>query len=267
MIPQTTPPPDGLKAALAGLPVPRLLYYASVGSTNDVALEWAKEGAADWSLVVADEQTKGRGRSDRRWFTPPRSALAFSVVVRPTKAECGVMGRFAAWGALGVASALEALGLKPRIKWPNDVLLGGEKVSGVLAEAVWSGDVPTALVVGIGVNVLDSARPPRELTDFPAGSVEAHLGVKPARWHLLRRILTAMAEWRARLPTDEFLRAWEARLAYRGAQVQLGEARGVLLGLSRDGGIVLRTPSGERLILHAVADAHLRPIHQFSQNP
>ena len=266
MIPQTTPPPDELKAALAGLPVPRLLYYASIGSTNDVALEWAEEGAADWSLVVADEQTKGRGRSGRRWFTPPQSALAFSVVVRPTEAERTALGLFAAWGALGVASALEGLGLKPRIKWPNDVLLGAEKVSGVLAEAVWSGGVPTALVVGIGVNVLASAVPPRELTDFPAGSVEAHLGMKPSRWGLLRRILTAMAEWRARLQGDEFLQAWESRLAYRGKLVQLGEAHGILLGLSRDGSLVLRTPSGERLTLHAVADAHLRPIHHFPQN-
>lgn len=238
----------------------RLLYYASVGSTNDVALRWADEGAADWSLVIADEQTKGRGRFGRRWFTPPHSALAFSLVVRPTEAERAVMGRFAAWGALGVASALEGLGLKPSIKWPNDVLLGGEKVSGVLAEVIWEGEALQAVVVGIGVNVLASSVPPRELTDFPAGSIEAHLGAPPSRWELLHRILAAMAEWRPRISTDEFLGAWESRLAYRGELVQLGEVRGILLGLSADGGVVLRTPSGERLTIHAIGSAHLRPL-------
>ncbi|MEN4100610.1 MAG: biotin--[acetyl-CoA-carboxylase] ligase, partial [Anaerolineaceae bacterium] len=118
---------------LAGLPVSELRYFDSIGSTNDEALRWAEQGAPDAALVVADTQTAGRGRMDRRWVTRPGVALAFSLALRPTPVEASALGLFSPLGALAVAAALrENYGLLAEVKWPNDVLLERRKCCGIL---------------------------------------------------------------------------------------------------------------------------------------
>src|SRR5664279_6508775 len=113
-----------LQSILTGLPLGGLRYFDSIGSTNDDALAWARAGAPDFSLVVADAQTAGRGRLLRRWITNPGSALAFSLVLRPSTQESECLPRFSPLGAVAVRQALADLfGLPAEIKWPNDVLL------------------------------------------------------------------------------------------------------------------------------------------------
>ena len=99
-----------VKAALRALPLSGLRVFATLGSTNDEALAWAASGAEDLSLVIADEQTAGRGRSNHHWYTPPGAALAFSLILRPTAYEAAHATRFSGLGALAVADSLLTAG-------------------------------------------------------------------------------------------------------------------------------------------------------------
>src|SRR5215204_5419931 len=129
-----------LKTILSKLPLGVIHYFDSIGSTNDEALVWAANDAPDLSIVIADEQTAGRGRLDRPWFTPPSTALAFSLILRPTMDEIPHLSRTVGLAALSIADTIGMLGLAPQVKWPNDILLNGRKVAGVLIELVWSGE-------------------------------------------------------------------------------------------------------------------------------
>ena len=247
---------SAIATALAGLPLGRVEFFPSVGSTNDVVSGWLDSGAADLSLAVADEQTAGRGRAGRRWYTPAGAALAFSVLLLPRGGDSSTqIGRYSGLGALAVHSALTELGLQALIKWPNDVLIDGAKVCGVLAEARWQGERPAAVILGIGLNLRRAALPDAPL-NFPATCIEAHLDPPPERWPLLGRILEQLLVWRAKIDSPDFLKAWQERLAYRDRQVQLtseGAApiTGTLVGLAPDGRLSLRLASGEVRLISA----------------
>ena len=142
--------------------VPAVRAFRRVGSTNDVARRLAIEGAPAGTVVVADEQVAGRGRAGRVWSSPPGLGLWLSVVARPP-----ALPEPAALPLLVGLEAARALdpfldGDPVQVKWPNDLLLHGRKVGGILCEAVWAGDAPAFVVVGIGVNVLHGPE------DFPA---------------------------------------------------------------------------------------------------
>ncbi len=142
--------------------VPRVRLLARTGSTNDVAREMAAGGAPEWSVVVAEEQLRGRGRAGRGWVSPPGLGLWMSILLRPT-AEAGdpvLPIRVAAV----VADVLEGQGARGRIriKWPNDIVAEGGKVCGILCEATWEAGRPAHLVVGVGVNLLHGP------ADFPS---------------------------------------------------------------------------------------------------
>lgn len=252
---------------LAGLPVPELRYFDSTGSTNSEALQWAEKGAPDGALVVADTQTAGRGRMDRRWVTHAGAALAFSLILRPSDAEAEALGLFSPLGALAVASALaEDYGLPAQVKWPNDVLLHRRKVCGILVEAVWVGSEVQNVVTGIGVNVASEAVPPDDQVIYPATSVEDALGRQVDRLELLRNILERVFAWRTRLGSPEFMQAWEAHLAFKGEWVEVkppGQERlvGKLIGLSPTGDLRLLSPAGA-VITAAAGDLRLRPINE-----
>lgn len=251
------------QAALKGLPLGRVAFFETIGSTNDEMATWAAEGAPDCSLAAANEQTAGRGRSGRGWFTPPGAGLAFSVLLRPEGLPDAAATLAAGLGALAVAEALEEIGgLKAQIKWPNDVLLNGKKVSGVLAEANWEGEVLRSLILGIGVNVTPGSVPPPEFLSLPATCVEAAAGRPVAPAALLRAILAGLLAWRPRLGTPEFIAAWEARLAYRDQPVRVisgaEELHGTLLGLATDGRLRLLGETGETRLAVA-GEIRLRP--------
>ena len=225
-------------------------FFNQTGSTNDIALAWAAEGAHDLALVCADEQTAGRGRGDRRWYTPSGVALAFSLILRPMPGEQQSIPCFSALGALAVCEALSARGLHPEIKWPNDVLINRRKICGVLSEAVWTGEKVESVVLGIGLNVSAQAVPQTEQLNFPATSLEAETKRITDRFLLLREILQALLYWRGLLTKDVFFHAWGSRLAFLGEQVEiLGEGQvieaGKLEGLEKDGSLRLRTAQGK----------------------
>ena len=250
-----------LQERLLGLPLGKIRYFESTHSTNDEALAWAAEGAPDLSIVIADEQTAGRGRLNRKWFTPMGTALAFSIVLRPLAGSH--LSRTVGLAGLSIADSLAMHGLTPSIKWPNDILLNGKKAAGILVEAVWSGAEIDSLVVGMGVNVHQESVPPSEYLQFPATSIEAELGDTPNREELVRTILSALIARRPQVDSNEFIRSWEDLLAFRGEQVQIntGDPQplvGELLGLEPDGGVRLRDPHGQTLTVR-FGDVSLRP--------
>ena len=223
-------------------------HHAVVASTQERARSLADEGRV--ALIVADEQTAGRGRQGRPWLAPAGSALLASWVFRPLPADPAL---FALLAGVAVARALAALGVNDaRVKWPNDVELGGKKVAGVLADAVTSAD-DGALVLGIGINVHQTAP---QLGDLAASATSLALeGHAVDRLALLARVdgelrrITADVEARR-----AFLAEWRARSATLGHEVEVrssdgASVRGLASALADDGALVLSTASGERRIL------------------
>jgi BirA family biotin operon repressor/biotin-[acetyl-CoA-carboxylase] ligase len=252
-----------LRKSLAGLPLGGVRYFDVLGSTNDAALEWAAAGAPDFSIVVADEQTSGRGRMGRKWFTPPGSALAFSLILRPAAAEQASPALFAGLGALALVDALKSYGLAAQIKWPNDVLLNRKKVAGILVETVWLGDEVDCVVLGMGVNVTPGAVPPAAELNFPATCVQAEGAASIERFDLLHSLLVAIGRWRQRLGTPAFMQAWESVLAFRGEEIQIWQGAeenflAVIEGLDADGS--LRVLAGGQLRRLNFGEIHLRPL-------
>ncbi len=253
-----------LRKTLSDIPLGGLQTFAQVGSSNDVALAWAAEGAPDFSLVYAEEQTAGRGRGNRRWYTPSGTALAFSLVLRPVVGEVQSVSLFSGLGAVAVCEALEILGLNPKIKWPNDILLNRRKVCGILAEAVWMGEKMENIVLGIGLNVRPEAVPPSEVLNFPATSIDAEMGKRVERTAILRDILKTLVIWRGRMMNDMVHDAWENRLAFRGELVEI-HSEGVptkigrVEGLELDGGLRLRSQDGQTFSVQ-FGEVHLLPV-------
>ncbi len=269
-----------LEASLQGLPVGPVRYYNQVGSTNDEAARWADAGAPDLAVVLADEQTAGKGRSGRSWYTPPGAALAFTLVLRPLFANSEAKGlvellpRLSALGALAVTQALSNLyHLPAAIKWPNDVLVSGKKVCGILVEVQWEGQNPSAVLIGIGINIAASSvdeavLPPSRLV-YPAGYLEMFTGQPVARLELLHAILSALIAWRERLASPDFIKSWEERLAFMGEWVQLipdatqsgsqDRLEGQVIGLAADGSLRLRLASG-KIENARFGDLRLRPV-------
>ncbi|MBT3322331.1 MAG: biotin--[acetyl-CoA-carboxylase] ligase [Anaerolineae bacterium] len=251
---------DRLQTALQDIPLGGLRFYEQIGSTNDIALSWGNEGGQDFSIVIANEQLAGRGRNGRIWQTPPDSALAFSLLLLPNSHEEKNISLFTGLGALALVETLRKYyALDAKIKWPNDVLINGKKLAGILVETNWHGDKIKNIIVGMGVNIYKNSVPEDLL--FPATSLEENINNKADRVLLLHQILESFLKWRSSLRKEELHKAWEKNLAFRGQQVQI-HARdgqiiqeGKILGINQDGSLRLDThPS-----IH-FGDVHLRPI-------
>jgi BirA family biotin operon repressor/biotin-[acetyl-CoA-carboxylase] ligase len=256
---------SALETALAATPVNEYRYFPSIGSTNDEALRWVDAGAADFSLVIADEQTSGRGRFDRRWVTNPGAALAFSLILQPAPAELASLALFAPLCGLALRDTLHSYyALHPQIKWPNDVLLAGKKTAGILVEASWSDQVASGIVLGIGVNITPAALPHLGAQLFPATCLEEHLAPPLDRVNLLARLLNSLAAWRPQLGTPRFFAEWERHLAFKGQSVRIEDLQktsiiGVVKGVNHQGNLVLTLADGRQQDFTA-GDVHLRPL-------
>ena len=240
-------------------------WVAETGSTNADVMELARQGAPEGVVVVADHQTAGRGRAGRTWTAPPGAGLLVSVLLRPPDA---VMDLCTMAVALSAAEAVEAVaGFTPRLKWPNDLVWPGDgsaldrKLAGILAEA----DVhPTAVVVGIGINVAWPDDLPAELADIAVACNHVAPTVVD-REDLLIALLERLGPRYERLVAGErsgLLDEWRARSATLGRTVRviLGdtEVEGTATDVTDDGHLVVVTPTGDRRTF-AVGDVvHLR---------
>ena len=231
--------------------------FQQTTSTNDVIDKLARDGVQEGSVVFAEAQSRGRGRLGRKWLSPARKGLWFSVLLRPDLRPQDTTQLTVA-SATALRRAIQAhTGLKPEIKWPNDLLVCGKKVAGILTELHGELDHVKYVIVGIGVNVNLSPG------DFPpevrkaATSLKMELGKPVRRPELAVAILRELDQDYARITTGRFAAVadeWEAHCTTLGHQVIIrtgvGQMRGRAESLGEDGALLMRTDHGhlERIV-------------------
>jgi BirA family biotin operon repressor/biotin-[acetyl-CoA-carboxylase] ligase len=251
--------PDDLRSQVQGnKTVGRdIRVFQETGSTNDVAEKLARDGVKEGVVVFAESQTRGRGRLGRKWISPPRKGLWFSVLLRPDlRPQAATQLTVAAATALRRAIQ-DQTNLAPEIKWPNDILIRGRKVAGILTELSAEIDHVNHLILGIGVDV--NLTP----SDFPADlrrlatSLKIETGGPVHRAELAARILRELDRDYERIRDHRFQEIadeWEHHCATLGRRVSIQIGERVLQGqaeaLDEDGALLLRTQHGrlERVI-------------------
>jgi BirA family biotin operon repressor/biotin-[acetyl-CoA-carboxylase] ligase len=201
-------------------------------STNGEAMALALQGAADGTVVVAESQTAGKGRLGRRWYSPPGENLYCSVIMRNVPADdlSGWLSSVPLLSAVAVAKAVQAVsGLKPSLKWPNDILVGDRKLGGLLCESSLSGQSKTFVVVGIGLNV-NSRREsfPEDIREI-ATSIVAETGRLCDRASLLAALLSELELYSEALlarPPETFLIGYARLCSTLGRRVRVNMAGG-----------------------------------------
>ena len=171
----------------------RITYRDEIGSTNDLALSMATDGEPEGTVVIADQQHAGRGRRGRDWFSPPGAGVYLSAIVRPQGTAGPVPMLTLAAGVAAARAVRDVTALPVELKWPNDLVIGRpwRKLGGVLCETAGSGTRIEAVVIGIGLNLLETAYP-REIADR-ATSVETELGRRVERAPIVIAILEALS--------------------------------------------------------------------------
>ncbi len=235
----------------------RILYYPELGSTMDEAARLAADGADEGAVVIAEVQTAGRGRQGRSWVSRPGNLL-FSVLFRPDIAQLPYISVI---GGLAAARAVRKVaGLDPRIKWPNDLMLDGNKVAGILAESAIEGESVCYAVLGIGVNVAHYPDDDEEIAGI-ATSVNRAAGKEVSRESLLRQLLMELDDLYRRLPGlgqgagNSPVAEWSQLLETTGRRVTAAfrdeRFEGEAVGVDDTGNLLLRLQSGELMTLTA----------------
>ncbi len=231
---------------------PHVHIYSSIDSTSTLAAKLADEGAAAGTIVLADEQTGGRGVAKRRWHSARGAGLYLSLVLRPQEVPNPLLLPLLA--GLGAARAAQGLvsGAAVGVKWPNDLIVADRKAGGAIAEASWSGERPKFIVLGIGVNVHQKA------ADFPAAlrdvaiSLDMAAGRKVSRLELADRIIDAMETSCLNPPAildREVLRRFDDHdwLRDRRCSIDSGSSAplvGTAVGIAPDGALLFRPDRG-----------------------
>ena len=233
-------------------------YFERVDSSNDEAKAWLEAGAPEGAAVIANEQTRGRGRKGRQWHTPPDVALALSLVLKPDSALLPRLNMVAALGVYDLAHecGCEVVG----IKWPNDVQVNGLKVSGVLPEAIWEAGTLRGVVLGIGVNVrMDFGG--TALRDS-AISLETVVNKRLDRSELIAILLRRIDHWYCRIAAPTLTSTWKSRLNTLGQRVSVNGATGVALDVTAEGALLIRDDKGHihqtdaaELIIHSASES------------
>ena len=223
----------------------RVIYYPSLSSTMDIAKQEALRGAVEGTVVIAGEQTAGKGRMKRTWLSPEGS-VALSIILYPSMPHLPSLIMLA---SLAVVHSIEAVtGLKPQIKWPNDVLVNGRKVCGILIESEIRGNTIGYTIIGIGLNV------DLKISDFPeisptATSLSDELGRDVSHLDVIRCLLVEIERlYLTLLAGESIYEEWRDNLVTLGKRVQVkwGKTRheGIAESVARDGSLLLRHPDG-----------------------
>ncbi len=236
-------------------------WHASLGSTNDELLALAATAVPEGTVVAARRQTAGRGRNGRAWISPPGTGLYASLLLRPSM-DCGELTLLPLLAGIAAAEAIRSeSGCAAGLKWPNDVLISGRKVAGVLVEAEFptastSGPQASAnravVVLGLGVNI---STPPESLplrSLYPATSLETQTGRRVDHEALLAAWRGRVAHWYAswqRGDSAAIRTQWSALDALRGTMLRIASAEGrescgVDEGVDEEGALLLRGEDG-----------------------
>ena len=242
-----------------------ILRYDTLDSTNTETANQAKLGAAEGLCIIAGQQTAGRGRQGRNWVSNPDSGLYFSILLRP-KLAAKYLPLITLMSGIAVHDTLKEYGLKPDIKWVNDILIGDDKISGILAETVET-KTGLAVVVGIGIN-LKSSNFPDEIAET-ATSIEIETGDFVTSDELAETLTRYLSYFYEILSgeggTGEIIRHWHARSSYfsgKHVRVTLSGATfdGITDGLEENGGLRVKTIGGSVTIVQAGDVERLRGV-------
>lgn len=231
-----------------------LRFYREVESTNDVAFDLAKEGATEGTVVIADTQTKGRGRLQRTWISPSGFNLYMSIIFRPSISpkEASILTLVS---SIALFETVNSYGIKCKIKWPNDLLINRRKVAGVLTEMEPDGERVQFVLVGLGINVNMTRGVMNELmgeVSEIATSVREALGHEVERHEFTANVINLLEKW-----YDEFkskgkstiLDEWKKRWGDRNKRVRVRFDRSVIEGIAYDldpnGFLLVRKDNGE----------------------
>jgi BirA family biotin operon repressor/biotin-[acetyl-CoA-carboxylase] ligase len=221
----------------------RIHYFLEIGSTMDTARELAKKGAAEGTIVIAEVQTRGRGRLSREWLSP-EGGIYFTLILRP-RISPAYSPRINLMVAIAVAATIRKLfGLKAALKWPNDVLIEGKKVCGILAEMDAEIDVVNFVNVGIGMNANNSVTRFEETTI----SLKGALGREISRKEFLSALITEIERRQPLLMKADLLREWKRLSATLSKEVRvmsLGEeVIGQAIDIDATGALILKGKDG-----------------------
>jgi BirA family transcriptional regulator, biotin operon repressor / biotin---[acetyl-CoA-carboxylase] ligase len=223
----------------------KIVYYPILASTMETAREKARQGTADGTVVIAGEQTAGKGRLQRNWVSPGGN-IALSIILYPEAANLPYLIMIA---SLAAASAIESVtGIRTQIKWPNDILIRGKKTAGILIENALKGDRVAYAIVGIGIN---AALQPGEFKDIAATatSLEAETGIRVSREAVISGLLTEFERLYSELPeADIIFKVWRGRLITLGQPVTAtwGEKKinGIAECVDESGALMIRLSDG-----------------------
>jgi len=224
----------------------RIHHYDMIGSTMDEARRLASEGAPEGAVVIAEEQSAGRGRFNRAWVSPRGENLSFSVILTPPASLLPYMNMAA---TLAVARTVaDAAGLNPTIKWPNDVRVGGLKISGILIETAIESEDAVCAIIGIGVNVNFDPSLYAEIADLST-SLYRETGQRRNRTPVLRMLLEHFGEAYAAVRAGKSLTAdWSAMLDTLGRTVSLRSQHDTIEGtaesVDEQGNLLVRQADG-----------------------
>ena len=242
-----------------------ILRYDSLESTNTEAANQARQGADEGLCVIARQQTAGRGRHGRTWVSEPYAGLYFSIVLRPI-IEMRFLPLITLMAGVAVYDMLKEFGLKPDIKWVNDVLIGEKKICGILAETVETSK-GLVVIVGIGIN-LKSSNFPNEIAET-ATSVTAETGKNIEPDDLSSALTRYLSYFYEMLSEDggaaEILRHWQQRSTYFSEKpvritLQNGSFEGITDGLEENGALRVKTADGSVTIVQAGDVERIRKI-------
>jgi BirA family biotin operon repressor/biotin-[acetyl-CoA-carboxylase] ligase len=228
-----------------------LFYFDEVDSTNRIAEGLAKQGYREATVVLANSQSKGRGRNSNIWFSPKGLNLYSTLILRPTKNH---LQRLPFVAALAISRALGEYKLNADLKWPNDVLVNDRKIAGILLQSAMEGEALQYAIVGIGINV--------NVTDFPvelrdiATSVSIETRSTINREQFLANVLFEFEELYARMNVtswDDFVEILHKHSSYlQSCHVEIktseGMKEGITAGLDPFGGLILKAAEGEIVI-------------------
>ncbi|NMC26576.1 MAG: biotin--[acetyl-CoA-carboxylase] ligase [Syntrophomonadaceae bacterium] len=213
------------------------LYFTEIDSTNNYARKLAAENYPEGTVVVADKQSAGRGRRGRSWYSPEGEGLYLSLILRP-RIPLQDLSRLSMVAAAALATTLEEeFGLEPQIKWPNDILINGRKVAGILTEAVTDMDGIEYIVTGIGINVNNEVEEFPDDFRTPATSLRKELGQTCSRVVLVQGLLYYLEREYRRVVSGDFspiLDKVRKISSVIGKRVRLDDLNGVLVGKAID---------------------------------
>ncbi len=231
-------------------------YLQTTASTNTDARALAVAGAPHGSLVVAETQTAGRGRHDRPWLSPPGQGIYATLLLRPSGLPAAQSPLLTLLAAVAAVEAITRTvpGLVPSIKWPNDILIGGRKVAGILAEMDDGMAAAPCILLGIGINVNTPLDRLPERPIYPATSLALEAGHAVSRAALLAAWLQRVEHWLERLESGQheaLLARWTECACMTGRRVsvtrQTGVVQGIASGIDTDGALLLRTDDNHTL--------------------